>query len=91
MARHEQRGIMAPLAEPGQPCTRIDGSRAHGRGAITRHVSAGECLVGAGMFHQRTHFVILMMVPWPAPEAISNSSISRLVPGNPKPSPLPVE
>src|SRR5207237_412446 len=41
--------------------------------------------------HVRLHLVIVIVVPAPGAEVISNASIRRLAPGRPRPRPPPVE
>lgn len=41
--------------------------------------------------HERAHFRMVTVVPRPGSDAISNSSMSRRLPGSPTPNPLPVE
>jgi len=49
-----------------------------------------ERLVGSRVRH-RTHFFIVIVVPFPSAVASSNSSISRFAPGRPMPRLLEVE
>ena len=55
---------------------------------LTRRNTAGHSELQG---HQGSHFVIVTVVPLPAPEAMSNSSIRRLTPGNPSPRPPELE